>query len=89
LALACTPPEERAGQARESVNEAIARGDRQAALEAIGELRGDTADSQLELAQLLGRAGYAPEAGWLPEIAARLRIESGPPGDSGEWLHES
>ncbi len=59
LALACTPPEERAERAREVVQESIARGDRQAALDAIGDLRGiaeDTADAQLELAQLLIRA---------------------------------
>ena len=37
LALACTPPEERAEQAREAVGESIARGDREAALNAIGE----------------------------------------------------
>ena len=74
LALACTPPEERAELAREAVNEAIAHGDRQAALEAIGELRGDTpdtADAQLERAQLFVRAGNAPEASWLLETAAR------------------
>ena len=32
LALACTPPEERAEQAREAVAESIARGDREAAV---------------------------------------------------------
>jgi len=71
---ACTPPEERAEQAREAVAEAIERGDRQAALDAIDELRGaspDTADAQLELARLLVRAGNAPEAGWLLEAATR------------------
>jgi len=74
LALACTPSEERAEQAREAVEESIARGDREAALDAIGDLRdvaADTADAQLELAQLLVRAGNAPEAGWLLEDAAR------------------
>ncbi len=74
LALACTPPEERAERAREAVEESIARGDRAAALDAIGDLRRnapDTADAQLELAQLLIRAGNAPEAGWLLEDAAR------------------
>ena len=68
LALGCTPAEERAEKTREAVGEAIARGDREAALDAIGDLRavaGDTADAQLELAQLLVRAGNAPEAGWL------------------------
>ena len=74
LALACSSPEERAEQAREAVNEAIARGDRQAALEAIDDLGGDapdTADAQLERARLLVRAGNAPESGWLLEDAAR------------------
>jgi tetratricopeptide (TPR) repeat protein len=71
---ACTPPEERAEQAREAVGQAIERGDREAALQAIDDLRSsaeDTADAQLELAQLLVRAGNAPEAGWLLEDATR------------------
>jgi tetratricopeptide (TPR) repeat protein len=74
LVVACTSPEERAEQAREAVEESIARGDREAALDAIGDLQGvadETADAQLELAQLLVRAGNAPEAGWLLEDAAR------------------
>jgi tetratricopeptide (TPR) repeat protein len=74
LALACSPPEERTERAREAVLESIARGDREAALDAIGDLRGvagETADTQLELAQLLVRAGNAPEAGWLLEDVAR------------------
>jgi tetratricopeptide (TPR) repeat protein len=74
LALACTPPEERAEQARETIEESIARGDREAALEAVDDLRAsadETADAQLELAQLLVRAGNAPEAGWLLEDAVR------------------
>jgi predicted Zn-dependent protease len=75
LALgACTPPEERAEQAREAVGEAIERGDRQSALEALDDLRDavdETPDAQLELAQLLVRAGNAPEAGWLLEDAVR------------------
>jgi len=78
LALACSPPEERAEQAREAVEGSIARGDREAALDAIGDLRGvagDTADAQLELAQLLVRAGNAPEAGWLLEEAVRRHPE--------------
>jgi tetratricopeptide (TPR) repeat protein len=72
--VACTPSEERAEQAREAVGEAIARGDREAALDAIENLRDaadDTADAQLELAQLLVWAGNAPEASWLLEDAAR------------------
>ncbi len=74
LVLACTSSEQASEQTREAVDEAIARGDRQAALEAIGDLREDADDSaaaQLELAQLLVRAGNAPEAGWLLEDAAR------------------
>ncbi|MBW2244422.1 MAG: tetratricopeptide repeat protein [Deltaproteobacteria bacterium] len=74
LSLACTPPEERAEQARAAVGESIARGDREAALEAIGDLRGvapDTVDAQLEMARLLVQAGNAPEAGWLLDDAAR------------------
>jgi predicted Zn-dependent protease len=74
LAVGCTPAEERAEQAREAVGQSIARGDRQAALDAIGDLRAvtqDTADAQLELAQLLVRAGNAPEAGWLLEDLVR------------------
>jgi predicted Zn-dependent protease len=74
LALACTPPEERAEQAREALAESIARGDRKAALEAIDILRAaadETADAQFELAQLLVWAGSAPEASWLLEDAAR------------------
>jgi len=78
LALACTSPEERAAQNREVVAELIARGDREAALEVIGQLRDegdDTAEAQLELAQLLIRAGNAPEAGWLLEAAVRRHPE--------------
>ncbi len=78
LALACTPPGERAEQAREAVGESIARGDREAALSAIDTLRdvaADAADAQLELAQLLVRAGNAPEAGWLLEDAVRRHPE--------------
>jgi thioredoxin-like negative regulator of GroEL len=70
LALACTPREERAETTRKAVEAAIAHGDREAALAAIADLRGvadDTAEAQLELAQLLVRAGNAPEAGWLLE----------------------
>ncbi|MBW2420404.1 MAG: tetratricopeptide repeat protein [Deltaproteobacteria bacterium] len=74
LAIGCTPPEERAQQTREAIAESIARGDRQAALEAIGDLQAlveATADAELELAGLMVRAGNAPEAGWLLEDAAR------------------
>jgi tetratricopeptide (TPR) repeat protein len=74
LVLACSQPEDHAEQARQSVDEAIVHGNRQAALDAIGELRGvvsDSVEDQLELALLLIRAGNAPEAGWLLENTAR------------------
>lgn len=74
VSLACTPAEERSEQLREAVRESIARGDREAALDAIDDLRrdaADTANTQLEMAQLLVQAGNAPEAGWLLEDAAR------------------
>lgn len=70
LVTSCTPPEERADEAREAVREAIARGDRETALEAVGDLRGnlpDTPDSLLEVARLFVQAGDAPRAGWLLE----------------------
>jgi tetratricopeptide (TPR) repeat protein len=74
LAAACSSPEERAEKARAAVDQAIERGDRQAALGAIGDLRAlanDSASAQLRLAQLLVRAGNAPEAGWLLEDVFR------------------
>ncbi len=74
LALACTPPEERAERAREAVRQAVVQGDRGAALEALDDLRAvapDTPDSLLELAQLLVQVGSAPDAGWLLEEGVR------------------
>ncbi len=71
---ACTPAQERSQQSRDAVGEAIERGDREAALDAISDLRAwapDTADAQLEIALLLVQAGNAPEAGWLLEDAVR------------------
>ncbi len=68
--VACTPPEERAEQAREAIQQGLARGDRAAALDAVNDLRDsltDTADSLLEVAQLLVQSGDAPRAGWLLE----------------------
>jgi len=74
LALACTSPEQRAEQARADVEEAIAQGSREAALDAIEDLRQvaeTTPEARLELARLLVRAGDAPEAAWLLEETAR------------------
>ena len=74
LALACTPPEERAERAREAVRQAVAQGDRAAALDALDDLRAaspDTPDALLELAQALVQVGSAPDAGWLLEEGVR------------------
>ena len=76
--VGCTSAEESSEQAREAIAQSIAQGDRQAALEAIDDLRDaseDTADAQLELARLLVQAGNAPEAGWLLEEATRRHPE--------------
>ena len=57
VGVACTPPEERAEEAREAIRQGLERGDRSAALDAVEDLREslpDTADSLLEVAQLLG-----------------------------------
>jgi tetratricopeptide (TPR) repeat protein len=72
LALACTPPEERAEQARTAVRDALQRGDREAALAAVERLRGElggSADETLELAVSLVAAGEAGQAVWLLEAA--------------------
>ncbi len=74
LLWACSSAEERAESARDAVREAIARGDRAAALDAVGDLRAslpDTADALLEVAQLRVQAGSAPDAGWLLEEGVR------------------
>jgi tetratricopeptide (TPR) repeat protein len=68
--VACTPAEERAEQAREAIREGVERGDRAAALDGVEELREslpDSADSLLEVAQLLVQSADAPRAGWLLE----------------------
>jgi tetratricopeptide (TPR) repeat protein len=70
----CSPSEERAESAREAAREALVRGDSDAALEAVAELREaqpDTADAAIELAGLLVQAGDAAQAMWLLEDAAR------------------
>lgn len=72
--IACPSPQERAEQARADAREALARGDRDAALgalEILRELRAETSADPLELAQLLVQAGEAPEAVWLLEEAVR------------------
>ena len=72
--LACPSPEERAERARADAREALARGDRGAALgaiEVLRELRAETSEDALELAQLLVQAGEAPQAVWLLEEAVR------------------
>ena len=71
LALACNPSAE---EVREDVFEAIAQGDRAAALESLESMResvGESPDADLEHAGLLVRAGNAPEASWVLEESAR------------------
>jgi tetratricopeptide (TPR) repeat protein len=70
LALACSPSPEQAERAREAALQALERGDRTAALDAIGDLQDNlpkTPDALLEVAQLLVRAGDASRAAWLLE----------------------
>jgi len=72
--LACSSPEERAERARADAREALARGDREAALGALNvlrELQAKTSSDPLELAQLLVQAGEAPQAVWVLEEAVR------------------
>jgi tetratricopeptide (TPR) repeat protein len=78
LGLACTPVEERLEQARQAVETALERGDREAALEAVRDLRAalpPTPGSFLELGSLLARSGGAPEAAWLLEEGVRRHPE--------------
>jgi superkiller protein 3 len=68
--VGCTPAKERADEAREAIRQGLERGDRAAALDGVNDLRDslpDTADSLLEVAQLLVQSGDAPRAGWLLE----------------------
>jgi tetratricopeptide (TPR) repeat protein len=70
LLLACSSPEERAEQARADARQALSRGERSAALEAIEVLRAsqvDTPEALLETVSLLVGAGEAPQAVWLLE----------------------
>lgn len=73
-AIACTPPQERAQRDRQTIQQEIARGNRAAALRAVDDLREtlpDTADSLLEVSQLMVQAGDAPRASWLLEAGLR------------------
>ena len=72
--LACPSPQERAERARADAREALAQGDRDAALAALRvlrELRAETSEDPLEYAQLLVQAGEAPQAVWVLEEAVR------------------
>ena len=72
LVLACSPPEDRAERARETIQLALQRGDRAAALDALEDLREsqpDTPEGVIELSSLLISAGEAPQARWLLEDA--------------------
>jgi tetratricopeptide (TPR) repeat protein len=67
LFLACSSSEDGTERAGEEARQALARGDRAAALDALQHLREsrtETPDSLLELAQLLIAAGEAPQALW-------------------------
>jgi tetratricopeptide (TPR) repeat protein len=74
LLAACPSQQERAERAGGEARAALARGDRNAALEALRDLRDHRADSPealLELAQLLVYAGEAPQVAWLLEEGVR------------------
>jgi len=62
LVLACSPPEDRAERARETIQQALQRGDRASALDALEDLREsqpDTPEGVIELSSLLISAGEA------------------------------
>jgi len=70
LLVACSSAEEQAERAREAAQDALVRGQREAALAAIEDLhssRPDTPEALLEHATLLVQAGEAPRAVWLLE----------------------
>jgi tetratricopeptide (TPR) repeat protein len=78
IAAGCAPREERADAARAAVRQALERGDRARALDAIGDLRDalpETPDALLEVAGLLVQAGDAPRTGWLLEEGVRRHPE--------------
>jgi tetratricopeptide (TPR) repeat protein len=71
---ACAPPEEQAERARTAVREALARGDREAALAGLRDLREsqpDTPEAVLGYATLLVRAAEASQAQWRLESAVQ------------------
>ena len=71
-ALGCPAADERAERARDEVHQALARGERGAALEAIGQLERASADDPAaihERALLLILSGEAPRVAWLLEDA--------------------
>ena len=70
LLAGCPSQEERSEQARAEAEAALERGQRGAAVEALERLRAtqpETPESLLELAQLLVRAGEAPQVVWMLE----------------------
>jgi len=72
--VACPPPQDRAEQARDQARQALARGDRPAALEALGTLREmqpESAAEWVELAGLLVLAGEAPQVVWMLQEGVR------------------
>ena len=76
--LACPSPQERAEHARADARSALARGDRDGALRALGVLRelgAETSQDPVEFAQLLVQAGEAPQAVWVLEEAVRKSPE--------------
>jgi tetratricopeptide (TPR) repeat protein len=78
-AVACGSAEDRAEDARERVRDALARGDRRAAIESIDDLRAalpESPEALVEVAQLQVQSGSAPDAGWLLEEAVRRYPEN-------------
>ncbi len=73
LAAGCSPGQEDLEAARVAAVEALARGDRRAALDAMTLLRAqtETPDDLLALGELLVLAGEAPEVVWLLEDGVR------------------
>jgi tetratricopeptide (TPR) repeat protein len=74
LLIGCSGDAERAESARQEVREALARGNRATALDALGDLRDvrpDTPEALLELTGLMVRAGEAPQSVWLLEEGVR------------------
>jgi len=70
FAAGCSSEQEQRDLARQRADEALARGDRSAALEALERLRtapSETPESLLELTSLMMRAGESPHALWILE----------------------